>query len=433
MLADLKKTYEVLPKEYLKFLRYIPDRILFGKSYVEWKSKVSFDKNFFNKNLFDTLNYSRKHTSFGREHIPLRFDLFEAIHVLESLPIVSSYDVSTNLDYYTSDEFNRINSYTAITGGTGRNPTTVVLSNKAYGIEWAHGIHFWSHVDYKRQRDIRLTLRGNSLKGNSLVEYNPLYNELVVDVYKVKDDNFKQFVNAIKKYPIRYIFGYPSLVKEFMTYFEKYDYYPTLNGILLSSEEVSVEDKYLLQHFFKTKVLSHYGQTEKVTFAADIEANGMHKVYSTYGYPRIINGEIVATSFVNRALPLINYQTGDGGEIIEDEHALYLNNISSRRGKDFIYLNKEKKVSITLIGIHSGIQNELLYYQIHQKEFGKIEVRVLQKITSTISANQLTKIFKQELQSELKEFEINVKVVTENEIIKSHRGKMILLKQDLRE
>jgi phenylacetate-coenzyme A ligase PaaK-like adenylate-forming protein len=430
MLSDIKKIYDSLPKEHLKFLRYIPDRVLFGKSYIEWKSKVSFDKNLFDKNLFDTLNYTREHTLFGRDHIPLKFDLFEAKNVLESLPIISSYDVSTNLDYYTSDEFNRFNSYKTTTGGTGRNPTTVLLSNEAYGIEWAHGIHYWSYAGYQRQRDIRLTLRGKSIKGNKLVEYNPIYNELVVDVYKVKDDNFEEFIHAIKKYPIRYIFGYPSLVKEFMTYFEKYNYIPALKGILLSSEAISVEDKQLIHHFFKTNVVSHYGQTEKVTFAADIEANGMHKIYSTYGYPRIVNGEIVATSFVNRALPLINYHTGDGGEIIEDEHALYLRNISSRRGKDFIYLNKEKRFSIILLQ-DSKVQNEILYIQIHQKEFGKIEIRVLPKINSVVSHNELLKILKSEIETNFKAFEINIKIVDENEIIKSNRGKMILLVQEL--
>lgn len=128
-----------------------------------------------------------------------------------------------------------------------------------------------------------------------------------------------------------------------------------------------------------------YGQTEKVTFAADIEADGMHRVYTSYGYPRVVDGEIIATSFVNRAMPLINYQTGDGAEIIEDEHYLYLKNPSSRRGKDFVYLTKDKKIPLTLLAMHTDVENEILYYQFHQKEFEKIEIRLLQKINSTMS------------------------------------------------
>ena len=431
MLSLIKKIYDSLPKEYLKFLRYIPDRLLFGKSYVEWKNKVSFDKNLIDQNLFDTLNYAREHTQYGKEHIPDKFDISEVRTLLESLPIVTSYDVASNLNYYTSDEFNRFNSYTTTTGGTGRNPTTVVISNEAYGIEWAHGLHFWSLAGYNRKKDIRLTLRGKSLRNNKLTEYNPIYNEIVVDVYKVNENNFKQFINEIKQFDIKYIFAYPSLIKEYMTYFDKYDYTPTLKGILLSSEEINAEDKEKLAKFFNAKVLSMYGQTEKVTFAADLEANGMHRVYTSYGYPRVVDGEIIATSFVNRAMPLINYQTGDGAEIIEDEHYLYLKNLSSRRGKDFIYLTKDKKIPLTLLAMHTDVENEILYYQFHQKEFGKIEIRLLQKINSTMLPDTLTKKFNNAIQAEIPDFETIVKVVKEYEIIKSYRGKMILLVQEL--
>lgn len=431
MLSIIKKTYDSLPKEYLTFLRYIPDQLLFGKSYKEWRNKVSFDKNLIDQNLFDTLCYARQHTQYGRDHIPGKFDILEVRSILESLPMVSSYDLSTNFDYYISDEFNRFNSYTTTTGGTGRNPTTVLLSNEAYGIEWAHGLHFWSLADYDRKKDIRLTLRGKSLRNNKLIEYNPIYNEVVVDVYKVNDTNFKQFIAEIKKFDIKYIFAYPSLIKEYMTYFEKYDYIPLVKGILLSSEEISVEDKEELSRFFNAKVLSMYGQTEKVTFAADTEANGMHRVYTSYGYPRVVNGEIVATSFVNRAMPLINYQTGDGAEIVEDEYYLYLKNPSSRRGKDFIYLTRDKKIPLTLLAMYTNVENEILYYQFHQKEFGKIEIRLLQKINSTMAPDKLSNIFNNAIKTEIPDFEIIVRIVKEDAIIKSYRGKMILLVQEL--
>lgn len=431
MLATIKKIYDALPKEYLKFLRYIPDRMLFGKSYMAWKDLVSFDKSLIDKNLFDTLNYAREHTAFGRDHIPARFDIKDAKNILESLPLVTSADLANNLDYYISDKFNKFNSYTTTTGGTGRNPTMILLSNELYGIEWAHVHHIWAVAGYDRRRDVKLTLRGKSFKGDKLCEYNPLYNELVVDVFKIKSDNFPQLLEEIKKYAIKYIHGYPSLVKEYMVYFQKYHYMPRLKGILLASEGVSVEDKRQMSEFFGCKVLSFYGQSERALIAADFDGNDMHRVYTSYGYPRVVNGELVITSFVNRALPLINYQIGDGAEIIEDDHYLYLKNLTSRRGKDFVYLTKDKKISTAAINLHSPIQGEILYYQIHQKEFGKIEIRVLQKKTSIVPAEHLLKVFGDEMKANLKEFEVTVRIVHEDEIVKSHRGKMILLVQEL--
>ncbi len=432
MLAAMKQIYDALPKEYMTFLRYIPDRLLFGKSYSKWKSKVSFDKSLIDQNLFDTLNYAREHTAYGQDHIPKKFDISEIKTILESLPIVSSYDIATNLDYYTSDEFNRFNSYTTTTGGSGRNPTTLLLSNELYGIEWAHVHHIWSLAGYKRQRDTKLTLRGKSLKGDKLAEYSPLYNELVVDTYKINHTNFKQLLDEIKKYNIKYIHGYPSLVKEYISYFEMYDYIPKLNGIFLASEGSSVDEKKAMSDFFGCKVISFYGQSERALIAVDIDSNNLYRVYTSYGYPRVIDGELLVTSFVNRALPLINYKVGDGAELVEDEHYVYLKNLTGRWGKDFIYLNKDKKIPTTAINLHSHIQSEIVYYQIHQKEFGKIEIRILKKPISGVSSQQLLEIFTQEMKSNLKDFKISVRIVNESEIIKSSRGKIILLVQELK-
>jgi phenylacetate-CoA ligase len=431
MLFYLKKIYDLLPKKYLKFLRYIPDRILFGKSYLEWKSKVSFDKNLIDKNLYETLCYVRDHTLFGKEHIPQSFEIKDAKKTLETLPLISSYDLATNLSYYTSDEYNALNSYTATTGGTGGSPTTIVFSNELYGIEWAHVLNIWSYADYDRQRDTKLTLRGKILKGDKLIEYSPIYNEVVVDVFKVNDSNFNQFIQELKAYDIRYIHGYPSLVKEYMIHFERHNFIPKLKAVLLTSEGASVEEKKRIADFFKCQVLSFYGMSERALIAADIESNGIYKVYTSYGYPRIVDGELVITSFVNRALPLINYRIGDGAEIVEDENCLYLKNLSSRRGKDFLYLSKEKKIPSTALGLHTPIQDEILYYQFHQKEYGKVELRILPKKTTSIPYKEIKSIFGKQMTDRLQGFDVNVRIVSENEVIKSHRGKLILLVQEL--
>ena len=62
----------------------------------------------------------------------------EAKQVLAELPLISSSDLSNNLDYFISNEFKSNNSYLTTTGGTGRNPTSILLSNESFGTEWAH-------------------------------------------------------------------------------------------------------------------------------------------------------------------------------------------------------------------------------------------------------------------------------------------------------
>ncbi|WP_404363739.1 AMP-binding protein [Marinobacter sp.] len=431
MLNLLKKIYDGLPKEHLKFLRYIPDRVLFGKSYWGWQQKISFEKNNLDESLANTLLYVRQHTMYGKEKLPTNIHAGNAKEILETLPKISSQDLATNLAYYTSDEFNTFNSYLTTTGGSGRNPTTILLSNELFGIEWAHVHHIWSSVGYDRRKHLKLTLRGKSVKGDKLMEYNPVYNELVVDTFKVKRSNFPKLLQVLKRYDITYIHGYPSLVKEYIEYYREFGGMPNLRGVLLASEGISPEEKHIIAEFFGCRVVSFYGQTERALLAVDLKGAGEYRVYTSYGYPRVVDGELLITSFVNRALPLVNYAIGDGAVVREEKDHIYLLNLTSRWGKDFIFLDKDKKIPTAAINLHSMIQDEILFYQIHQYEFGEIEIRVLQKPGSRITAEELLKIFGKEMRKNLREFSVELRCVPDEEIIKSSRGKKMLLVQNL--
>ena len=431
MLGYIKKIYEMMPKEALGFLRYVPDRFLFGRSYAQWQNKISCDSRVLQHNVYETLKYVQMHTDYGRDHIPSTLTLENSLDLLEQLPCVTSHDLATNLSYYTSDEFNHLNAYTTTTGGTGRNPTTLLLSNELYGIEWAHIHEIWSHLDYKRERDLKLTLRGKTLKGDKLLEYNPLYNELVVDIFKVNASNALTLINQLKAYPIAFIHGYPSLIKQYIEYFKAHNYRPKLQGVFMTSEMATLDDKALVKTYFQCRVVSFYGQSERALLAADFEGDGRYKVYTSYGYPRIVDGELVVTSFVNRALPLVNYAIGDGASLIKENNELFLTHLTSRRGKDFIFLDKDTKVTMTLFGLHSTIHEHILFVQTHQREYGKIEVKLLPKPSSTLNPTDLCTEYQKQLQERLPDFDITICVVKEDQIIKSSRGKMMQLIQEL--
>jgi len=429
MLNKLKSIYEHLPKSHLRFLKNTPNRILFGESY--YRTNPSFEKTVIEKNLCKILNYSRDHTQYGKDNIPKEITPENSKEVLESLPLISSRDISSNLSYFSSNEYNRTNSYLTTTGGTGRNPTPIALSNESYGIEWAHMHRIWALAGYDRLKHLKMTLRGKSLQGQKLVEYNPLYNELIVDTFKVNSSNFQQLLKEIRNYRISYIHGYPSLVKEFIEYFEKYGEKPELRGVFLGSEGSDKSEKKYISDYFNCKVIHWYGQTEKVALAVDTESNDNFKIYTSYGYPRVVDGEIVSTTFVNKALPLINYKTGDGAKIQHCDNHITLTDIQGRWGKDFVYVDNQKKIPTSSINLHSDIQNEILFYQINQSDFSKIQIKVIQKKSSKISKDELCRRLHEEMKRNLKDFEITVKPASESEIIKSHRGKMIMLVQEI--
>jgi phenylacetate-coenzyme A ligase PaaK-like adenylate-forming protein len=216
-----------------------------------------------------------------------------------------------------------------------------------------------------------------------------------------------------------------------MQYFREFGFKTRLLGVFLASEGVTVDEIKEISSFFNCKVLLFYGQSERALFAADFDSTGIYRVFTSYGMPRIVNGDLVVTSFVNRALPLVNYNTGDGAELFEDEKYLFIRNVTSRWGKDFVYLNNSKKISTTAINLHSLIQKEILFYQIHQNNFGKVDILVLPKKDSNISNENLIEAIKNELQVKLLNFQLDVRIAHDKEIIRSKRGKMIMLVQNL--
>ncbi|MEZ8310888.1 hypothetical protein OAA_10250 [Vibrio cyclitrophicus 1F175] len=430
MLSNLKKIYDHVPTENLKFLKNVPDLLLFGRSYLNYRDKVSFEKDVLDLNIFNVLNFCRDNTSFGSEFIPRNIYVDEAKDVLSEVPMVSSSDLSNNLNYYTSN-IGKFKSYLTTTGGTGRNPTSILLSNESFGIEWVHIHHIWDIAKYCRKKDLKLTLRGKSLSGDALMKFNPIYNELVIDTFKVTVETFPRLSRMLKKYDISCIHGYPSLLKEFIRYFKMFDYRPNVKAVYLGSEGASILDKVEISNFFNAKVIHWYGQTEKVTLAVDANSSGKFKVYTSYGYPRIVDGEIVSTSFINKALPLINYRTGDAACLVEDDDCIYLSNLKGRWGKDFIYLDSDKKIPTSSINLHSKLQGEIIFYQIIQTQFGKIKINILPKHESRKNNNELVHAFYAEIKNKLSEFEIRVEIVSEEQIKKSVRGKMMMLVQEL--
>ncbi|PML85239.1 hypothetical protein [Vibrio breoganii] len=429
MLNKVKYIYDLVPKSYLGFLKNVPDPILFGNSYS--KTRPNFDRALLKENVTNLLVYSRAHTEYGRDNIPNKFHREEALDILEHLPLTSSSDVSSNFEYFISDEYDTRNSYITTTGGTGRNPCDILLANSSFGIEWRHMHSIWNFAVYSRKKNIKLTLRGKTVARGKLFEFNPIYNELVVDTFKLNRSNFLDLYREIVRLSIRFVHGYPSLVKEFMYYCQENNLTLKFDGIFLGSEGASIDFKNTLSSYFGAKVVHWYGQTEKLVLAVDEGANDEFRVFTSYGLPRVVNGELVGSSFVNRALPLINFKTGDGAELLEKGESLYIKNLSGRWGKDFVYLNKEKKIPTSSINLHSEIQSQIIFMQIIQAKYGSLVIKIVPKNKGD---NQilLNKIYN-ELKSKLKDFELDLITTNVLDIERSHRGKMLMLVQNIKD
>ena len=459
VLQKIKNLYRALPPWMTAGLRLVPDGILFGRSYRECSPYI--DAKLYGANLKSALDYARGHTEWGREKIPAAIQVEDAEALIRTLPLVSSEELAEAPARFMSDEANGCNSYWTTTGGSGRNPTSICLCNSSYGVEWRHMHRIWNSwkaggdprvlvfgdktqdsTTYERRRDVKLTFRGYHLKDGELTRFDPIYNEVSVDPFQLNEGNFDNFMKQVGGYNIGCIHGYPSLIWMFKERLAARGFRFPVKLIFLGSEACSVGRKRALAEFFDAKVVSWYGQTEKVVLAYDADASGRFVNFSSYGYPWILNpddngvGETVGTTFVNRAMPLVNYRTGDYGRISRvvafGQEALVIDNVQGRWGKDFVYKTKQEKIPTSAINLHGAVQEKINFFQIVQSEYGKIEVKVLVK--KKYDERLVIDEMERELVARLKGFKICCFAVrSELEFVRSCRGKMVMLVQSLRD
>lgn len=440
VLQRMKDLYRALPPWVTAPVKYIPDGLLFGASFRGCVPRT--DVGCLGENLKAALDYVREHTAWGREHIPAAVSVMDAEKICADIPCVDTAELAAEPERFISDEATEFNSYETTTGGSGRNPTTIRLSNSSYGVEWKHMLDVWKRGGYSRRKDVKLTFRGYHLKPGELVRRDPIYNELSVDPFQLNDSNFEEFLAKIGGAGVTCLHGYPSLIKMFK---ERLDRFTSLvphssafsiREIMLGSEGASLEDIRALSEFFGAKVISWYGLSEKVVLAFDENMSGRFVNYSSYGYPRIVNpdadgvGEIVGTTFVNPAMPLVNYRTGDYGRIIREDWKLIVEKLKGRTGKDFVYKSPDCKFTMTAVNLHGAVQSKIVFYQIVQNEYGKVLVKVLPKCG--FEAEAIRREMLQELAERLKGFEIDCQVViSDADFERSIRGKLIMLVQNL--
>ena len=158
-----------------------------------------------------------------------------------------------------------------------------------------------------------------------------------------------------------------------------------------------------------------------------------------YGYTEVVDsegkqvkkgclGEIVVTSFYNRAMPLIRYRTGDMGIYggVKDG-VVYLDKIEGRT-QDYIYNNDGIKIPLTALvfGQHYKAFVNIRKWQIIQYTKGRVIVKIIKSDKYTLKDQK-------EIKQKFDKL-ANTKVVFKyvNKIDLTKRGKYRFLLQHMR-
>lgn len=434
------------PKTFLGTLYgNVPLEVRFGKPYRLHKRLLhqfeAADEQFqldflFNKTL-ETLQFAERYIPFYQrwfaEH-EFSTRNFSQLSDLCRAPSISKTEVREHSDEMFTSQVQRPATY--FTSGSTSVPVKFYLPLlSSRGKEKAYMNHVMEKCGGYRYRDRTVLLKGREVarpEKGTFWEREPVDNYLIVSSNSLIDRNCKAILNAIERFGARYFFGYPSSVLGFIRMVQRsgIETIPEIEGVMLVSENLYDEEVSIMQDFFRCPVLLQYGHSERTCMGYRINARP-YDVLNSYGACRIVDGEIVGTSFDNFVMPFINYRTNDFVEGVRDRYpgtdiARSVDDVVGRL-QEFLVTSDGRLISVCTMGAgHFSALESVRGIQYRQTEPGKAQLLAEREPGREID----TDLIRQQLEKHTGD-SIRFTVVPCDEVPKSGRGKRVMCVQEL--
>lgn len=449
----IRELYRRTPEKARKPIEFIPIQYRLGGSdfsdtysFLEESEEWTRERleQYQKSQLQELLEYAVKAVPYYQE-IDLPYE--DPVQNLKHFPIVDKSTMRNHKEEFMSAAAHSTGTHEVTTGGTSGEPFSFTLSDDVYGKEWAFIMFGWRRVGYS-PGDQLITFKSVSYEQadqGKYWKYNPIYRTYEFSPFHITNENVEGYVEKIWDIDPKYIHGYPSAVTKLARYVQEKDLsFPKIKGVLAASENLYQRQRETIESVFRTRVFSHYGQSEKVALAAECEDSTNYHLYPQYGYTEILDeqdnevsvggtGEVVATGFLNRAMPFIRYRTDDyatkgavGGCSCGRAYRI-LPEIQGR-------VEKERKIYITA---ENGVPIGRVYYsmdhetlkgvgtiQFYQERPGEIVVRVVpQGSADLVDEKRITRSIETKLGDD---FEVKIKFMKDVELTDAGKKQLLI-------
>ena len=362
----------------------------------------------------------------------------------QRLPLLSREDVQRNKLALVARNC-RDRALPVTTGGSTGAPLELFWERgRTRSLERAFMWRQWDWAGFRHgQRSA--VVRGQTVRG-ALWHYDPIDHQLFVNAYQLSDDNCERIVSRLRRFRPRALHGYPATLTVLATWMARNNVRPIegLAVLLCGSENLYPSQKGLLAEAFAARPYSWYGHGESCCLAGYCEREDYYHVYSEYGYTELVDesgqplswlegqrGEIVATSFINSAMPLLRYRTGDvavvGPEATCGRNYPLLASIEGRQ-QEYILTEDGRAIALTglVFGQHWRAFARIRKLQFEQSVPGEVVVR-LAVHPAFVKADEVEILAK--IQSCVPGLKVSLEYV--EDIATTERGKHLFVKQRL--
>lgn len=390
----------VVEKVVKEIIERLPLRFRFGISYGPtfryWlaflKESENWDRDEIEayqvEQLSDLLIHAGNNVPYYRKifaEYGFRPEKIQGLDDIKILPFIDRKIVKERQKEFISEDIPHYRLIPARTSGTSGIPLIIYGTKETEEKHWATIVNLWSRVGYSpvsRAIFIESNIRSGK-KGN--IPYKKFGNRIIISSNYFIDKWVERYVDMINAFRPEFIIALPSALSAFASRVRKIkkDITDSLECVILYSENVYPWQREIIGKVFGVRVFADYGMVEKVIHGGSCELSDTYHICPQYGYTEYLYKdsmcELVGTGFINYAMPLIRYRTGDNARIIACQCPLCERNhdiieVNGRTG-DFLIDSDGHVVSVYL-DINLKALEGIEKFQLHQEKPGNVELKI---------------------------------------------------------
>jgi len=301
----------------------------------QWRSRQDLEQ--------DQLKRLKGIVRFAYENVPYYHRIFKENHFspddinslkdMEKIPVLTKDIIRNNYEDLKPINIDKIKYLTRGTGGSTGTPLQYRLDKKERFFMAAMMYRGWGYGGYElgdRTLFFGGSSIGTSVKNDALKRINErVRNIRMVSSFSMDDSILNKYIDLINNFKPKFIYGYPSSINLLASYVDKNNvqvHSPI--GIFSTSENLFSPVRRNIENAFDTKVYNTYGLNDGGVTAFECnEHSGLH-IDTERSYMEVVDddhnqlsegvGKILATSFGNYSMPFIRYDTGDYGDLIDN-------------------------------------------------------------------------------------------------------------------
>lgn len=248
-------------------------------------------------------------------------DDLRTVDDLARLPVLDKETVRADPDRFLPDP-PRPRLLPQTTGGTTGTPVRYWATWDAVQANYAT---YESRT--RRWAGVRLGDRMASLHGQPIVpegqqggpywRRNLAFNQLYLSVYHLNESTLPEYTEALAAFDPEVVAGYTSAVHRVARHLIDTAQEGRLrpSAVLVSSETLTPAARADMEQAFGCRVTNSYSLGELVAYISECERGRLH-ISTEYGVLEFVDQgeehqEILATTLINRGMPLLRYRTGD--------------------------------------------------------------------------------------------------------------------------